>query len=182
MANDKKATLYANFYLGLVYLQREMYEDAENFFKKTLDIGPNMIEAYYELGRAQWFGGNRDAAKATWQAGFAANKFNPWGKKCRDMLATVDAGGRPRRRSEARLTRPEAAAILNRCAEFRAPSLDSSSGSSTPPCSSGRPGLGRGVPVARTGRRRQRPSCSWWVTAFFCPSASSCSRYESTGE
>src|SRR5207247_3143567 len=26
--NDKKATLYAHFYLGLVYLQREMYEDA----------------------------------------------------------------------------------------------------------------------------------------------------------
>jgi len=97
MANDPKATLYANFYLGLVYLQREMFEDAENFFKKTLDIGPNMIEAYYELGRAQWLCGNADAAKATWQAGFAANKFNPWGKKCRDMLATVEAGGAPPR-------------------------------------------------------------------------------------
>jgi tetratricopeptide (TPR) repeat protein len=95
MANDPKATLYANFYLGLVYLQREMFEDAENFFKKTLDIGPNMIEAYYELGRAQWLCGNADTAKATWQAGFAANKFNPWGKKCRDMLATVEAGGAP---------------------------------------------------------------------------------------
>jgi len=95
MANDKKATLYANFYLGLVYLQREMYEDAENFFRKTLDIGPNMIEAYYELGRAQWLCGNPDAAKASWQAGFAANKFNPWGKKCRDLLAAVEAGGAP---------------------------------------------------------------------------------------
>ena len=95
MANDKKATLYANFYLGLVYLQREMFEDAENFFKKALDIGPNMIEAYYELGRSQWLCGNPDAAKATWQAGFAANKFNPWGKKCRDILATVEAGGAP---------------------------------------------------------------------------------------
>jgi len=95
MANDKKATLYANFYLGLVYLQREMFEDAENFFKKALDIGPNMIEAYYELGRAQWLCGNPDAAKTTWQAGFAANKFNPWGKKCRDLLATVEAGGAP---------------------------------------------------------------------------------------
>jgi tetratricopeptide (TPR) repeat protein len=95
MANDRKATLYANFYLGLVYLQREMFEDAENFFKKTLDIGPNLIEAYYELGRAQWLCGNPDAAKATWQAGFAANKFNPWGKKCRELLATVEAGGAP---------------------------------------------------------------------------------------
>jgi tetratricopeptide (TPR) repeat protein len=95
MANDKKATLYAHFYLGLVYLEREMYEDAENFFRKTLDIGPNLIEAYYELGRAQFLGGNPDAAKATWQAGFAANKFSPWGKKCRDLLTTVEAGGAP---------------------------------------------------------------------------------------
>jgi tetratricopeptide (TPR) repeat protein len=95
MANDRKATLYANFYLGLVYLQREMYEDAENFFRKTLELGPNLIEAFYQLGRAQWLGGNPAAAKATWQAGFAANKFSPWGKKCRDVLATVEGGGAP---------------------------------------------------------------------------------------
>jgi tetratricopeptide (TPR) repeat protein len=95
MANDKKAVLYANYYLGLVYLEREMYEDAENFFRKTLDLGPNLIEAYYDLGRAQWFAGDAAAARSTWQAGFAANKFNPWGKKCRDMLAAVDAGGAP---------------------------------------------------------------------------------------
>src|SRR5207249_3347631 len=43
--NDKKATLYAHFYLGLVYLQREMYEDAQTFFQKTLKLGPNLIEA-----------------------------------------------------------------------------------------------------------------------------------------
>jgi len=95
MANDKKATLYANYYLGLVYLQREMYEDAENFFRKTLELGPNLIEAYYELGHAQWLAGNRDAAQATWQAGFTANKFNPWGKKCREALEAVRAGGAP---------------------------------------------------------------------------------------
>src|SRR5438552_2797006 len=40
--NDKKATLYAHFYLGLVYLQREMYEDAQTFFQKTLKLGPNL--------------------------------------------------------------------------------------------------------------------------------------------
>ena len=95
MANDKKATLYANYYLGLVYLQREMYEDAENFFRKTLELGPNLIEAYYELGRSQWFAGDPDGARGTWQAGFAANKFNPWGKKCGEVLAAVSAGGAP---------------------------------------------------------------------------------------
>ncbi|HXD22715.1 MAG TPA: tetratricopeptide repeat protein, partial [Gemmatimonadaceae bacterium] len=60
--NDKKAVLYAHFYLGLVYLEREMYEDAENFFQKTLALGPNLIEAYFEMGRAYWFNDQRDEA------------------------------------------------------------------------------------------------------------------------
>ncbi len=95
--NDKKATLYAHFYLGLVYLQREMYEDAQTFFQKTLQLGPNLIEAYYELGRSQWFGGDPDAAKRTWQEGFKANKFNPWGKKCQDMVDLAAQGQEPPR-------------------------------------------------------------------------------------
>lgn len=95
--NDRKATLYAHFYLGLVYLEREMYEDAQTFFQKTLGLGPNLIEAYYELGRAQWFNDERAEALATWQKGFAANKFNPWGKKCAETLALVDGGGEPAR-------------------------------------------------------------------------------------
>ena len=93
--NDKKATLYAHFYLGLVYLERDMFEDAQTFFQKTLSLGPNLIEAYYELGRAYWFNGQRDEAVETWKAGFAANKFNPWGKRCADVLETVEAGGEP---------------------------------------------------------------------------------------
>ena len=32
--NDRKATLYAHFYLGLVYLEREMYEDARAAWAK----------------------------------------------------------------------------------------------------------------------------------------------------
>jgi tetratricopeptide (TPR) repeat protein len=93
--NDKKATLYAHFYLGLVYLERDMFEDAQTFFQKTIALGPNLIEAYYELGRAFWFNGQRDEALATWQAGFAANKFNPWGKRCAEVLQTVTDGGEP---------------------------------------------------------------------------------------
>jgi len=95
--NDKKATLYAHFYLGLVYLQREMYEDAQTFFQKTLKLGPNLIEAYYELGRAYWFGGEAAQAKQIWEEGFKANKFNPWGKKCQDTLQVVLQGGEPPR-------------------------------------------------------------------------------------
>lgn len=95
--NDKKATLYAHFYLGLVYLEREMYEDAQTFFQKTLTLGPNLIEAYYELGRAHWFNGEFDEAKKAWASGHAANKFNPWGKRCAEVLQTVEAGGEPPR-------------------------------------------------------------------------------------
>jgi tetratricopeptide (TPR) repeat protein len=95
--NDKKATLYAHFYLGLVYLQREMFEDAETFFQKTIKLGPNLIEAYYELGRAYWFAGDQEQAKVTWQDGFKANKFNPWGKKCGEMVELVARGEEPPR-------------------------------------------------------------------------------------
>jgi tetratricopeptide (TPR) repeat protein len=99
--NDRKATLYAHYYLGLVYLEREMFEDAQTFFQKTLGLGPNLIEAYYELGRASWFMGDKDAARNAWEDGFKANKFNPWGKRCKEMLDLVAAGGEPPRTSSA---------------------------------------------------------------------------------
>jgi tetratricopeptide (TPR) repeat protein len=93
--NDRKATLYAHFYLGLVYLERDMFEDAQTFFQKSLVLGPNLIEAYYELGRAYWFNGQREEGMQTWRDGFAANKFNPWGKKCAEVLQAVEQGGQP---------------------------------------------------------------------------------------
>jgi tetratricopeptide (TPR) repeat protein len=95
LSTDKKATLYAHFYLGLVYLQRDMFEDAQTFFQKTIALGPNLIEAYYELGRAYWFNGQQDEAKQAWRDGYAANKFNPWGKRCAEAVSTVEAGGEP---------------------------------------------------------------------------------------
>ncbi len=95
--NDRKATLYAHYYLGLVYLEREMYEDAVTFFQKTLQLGPNLIEAYYELGRANWFLGEREAAREAWAEGYKANRFNPWGKRCKEMLDLVATGGEPPR-------------------------------------------------------------------------------------
>jgi tetratricopeptide (TPR) repeat protein len=95
--NDRKATLYAHFYLGLVYLDRGMYSDAVVFFRKAVELGPNLVEAYYELGRAAWFAGDQDGAREAWRGGLAANKFNAWGKRCGEMLAQVDAGESPPR-------------------------------------------------------------------------------------
>src|SRR3954466_11162381 len=91
--NDRKATLYAHYYLGLVYLEREMYEDAQTFLRKTLKLGPNLIEAYFELGRALWLLGNREEAVQVWGDGYKANKFNPWAKRCQEMLEVAKAGG-----------------------------------------------------------------------------------------
>jgi tetratricopeptide (TPR) repeat protein len=74
-----------------------MYEDAQTFFKKTLHLGPNLLEAYFELGRAFWFGGDQDEAKRTWEEGYKANKFNPWGKRCKETLDLVAQGQEPTR-------------------------------------------------------------------------------------
>jgi len=94
---DRKATLYAHLYLGMVYREREMYADAEPFFQKALELGPNLIQAWYELGRARWFGGEQAAARKAWQEGANANKFNPWGKRCAETLTVVEQGGAPPR-------------------------------------------------------------------------------------
>ncbi|HEX5388092.1 MAG TPA: tetratricopeptide repeat protein [Gemmatimonadales bacterium] len=90
--NDRKATLYAHYYLGLVYLEREMYEDAQTFLGKTLALGPNLVEAWFELGRARWFAGNRDGAAQAWRDGQKANRFNPWAKRCKELLDLAAAG------------------------------------------------------------------------------------------
>lgn len=91
--NDRKATLYAHYYLGLVYLEREMYDDAQTFLRKTLKLGPKLIEAYFELGRALWLAGEREEAVQVWTDGYKANKFNPWAKRCQEMLEVASAGG-----------------------------------------------------------------------------------------
>jgi tetratricopeptide (TPR) repeat protein len=95
--SDRKATLYAHLYLGMVYREREMYDDAELFFQRALELGPNLIQAWYELGRARWFAGRRDAALGAWQQGVSANKFNPWGKRCGETIALAGQGGAPPR-------------------------------------------------------------------------------------
>jgi len=90
--NDRKAVLYAHYYLGLVYLEREMDLDAQTFFEKAIQFGPNLIEAYYDLGRAKWFAGDHAGAKAVWHKGANANRFAPWAKRCQELLEAVERG------------------------------------------------------------------------------------------
>jgi tetratricopeptide (TPR) repeat protein len=91
-SDDRKAVLYAHFYLGLVYLEREMYADAETFLEKAIGLGPNLIEAYYHLGHAHWLHGEPDRALETWRRGAGANRFNQWAKRCADMVGSVERG------------------------------------------------------------------------------------------
>jgi tetratricopeptide (TPR) repeat protein len=93
--SDRRATMYANFYLGLVYIERKMLEDAQTFLRKAIVLGPALLEAHYELGRAYWLAGARDQALATWRDAHASNKFSPWGKRCGEALDTVEKGGNP---------------------------------------------------------------------------------------
>jgi tetratricopeptide (TPR) repeat protein len=93
--NDRRATMYANFYLGLAYVDRAMFEEAQTFFTKALALGPNLLQANFELGRAYWRAGRRDDALTTWRAGYAANKLNPWGKRCGEAVEAAEKGGNP---------------------------------------------------------------------------------------
>ncbi|MEO8450761.1 MAG: tetratricopeptide repeat protein [Gemmatimonadota bacterium] len=93
--NDRKATLYAHYYLGLVYLEREMYLDAQTFLEKAVALGPNLIEAFYDLGRVHWLQKAPEPAKEAWRRGAAANRFAPWAKRCQEVLDELERGGAP---------------------------------------------------------------------------------------
>lgn len=94
---DARARLYANFYLGLVYAEREMYDDAQIFFERSIKLGPNLVEAYFELGHSLWLAGAHERARDTWKRGAAVNKFNPWSARCAEVLTVAESGGEPKR-------------------------------------------------------------------------------------
>ena len=64
---------------------------------RTLVLGPNLIEAYYELGHAKWAAGDQDGGRETWTKGAKANKLSAWGKRCQETLDAIDRGEQPTR-------------------------------------------------------------------------------------
>jgi tetratricopeptide (TPR) repeat protein len=90
--DDRKASLYAHLYMGLVYLEREMYDDARGFFRRTLELGPNMLQAWWEIGRAYYLEGDQAGAADAWRSGYEANRFNLWGERCGKALKSIEAG------------------------------------------------------------------------------------------
>jgi Flp pilus assembly protein TadD len=92
---DRKAALYAWFHLGVIARRRGALADAEVAFREALKLGPNLLQAWYELGRARWEAQHRPEAVSAWRAGVGAGKFNPWGRRCGSLLEQVEAGGAP---------------------------------------------------------------------------------------
>ena len=85
-AKNKQAVLYALFYLGLVYYEREMYEDSIEFLNRAINVGPNLYEAYYYLGKAYQKQGLNNLCQQIWERLIRTNKYNIWAKKAKGEL------------------------------------------------------------------------------------------------
>jgi tetratricopeptide (TPR) repeat protein len=90
---DRTAELYAHLYMGMVYTEREMYRDARTLLARALELGPNLVEAHWEIGRSHYREGDLEAALTAWQTGAETNRFNPWGERCGEAAATLREGG-----------------------------------------------------------------------------------------
>lgn len=95
---DGRAALYAHFWLGVAYLEREMHSDAVEFLRRAVTLGPNLAEGWAELGRALWWRGQEDEARAAWQTGVAI-RHSPHAIRCARLLEDVAASGSPPRSS-----------------------------------------------------------------------------------
>lgn len=92
---DRKAAMYAWLYLGMLARRRGRFPEAESAFQQALARGPNLLQGWYELGRARWEAGHALEAVGAWRSGAQASKFSPWGLRCSELLAVVEAGGTP---------------------------------------------------------------------------------------
>lgn len=95
LEGDHKATLYAHVYLGMVRREQRRFEEAELLLLNALELGPNCLQAWYELGWSRWRQGRAAEARDAWQSGAEANKFSPWGKRCSETVAVLDLTGVP---------------------------------------------------------------------------------------
>jgi tetratricopeptide (TPR) repeat protein len=80
---DKMASLYANYYLGLVYHERAMLDDAVRFFENALKLGPNLQEAYYYLGLTEVKRYEFNKAVNYFEKGITIDSKSKYGRLCR---------------------------------------------------------------------------------------------------
>ena len=88
--NDRKATLYAHYYLGLVYLEREMYEDAQTLL-------PEDPQAGAEPDRGLLRAGPRPLVRRPARRGAAGLGRRPQGQQVQPVGQALQGDARPRR-------------------------------------------------------------------------------------
>ena len=93
---DPRAVLYANYWLGVAYLDRGMPSDAEEVLRRAITLGPNLGEGWLELGHVLWRRNRTGEARDAWARGARA-QHSPHAVACRQMLDTVASGGVPTR-------------------------------------------------------------------------------------
>lgn len=94
-STDSRAELYGRYYLGLVYLAREMYDDAETFLLEVLELDPMMSEASFQLGRARYLAGRKAEAVSAWKNGAAASQGDFWASRCAEAARSAESGVQP---------------------------------------------------------------------------------------
>lgn len=92
---DRRASLYAHLYLGMAQRVAGQHTSAVETLRAALALGPNFLEAAYELGQTLLQQGETIAAIDTWRAAASANKFSPWGKRCAELVALHERGESP---------------------------------------------------------------------------------------
>lgn len=93
---DARAILYANYWLGVAYIEREMDADAVELLRRAVALGPNLAEGWADLGRAHWFRGEPDLAREAWATGEMV-RHSPFSERNTTLLAVTAAGGVPPR-------------------------------------------------------------------------------------
>lgn len=88
---DESAILYANYYLGLIYYERDMFTDAIQFFKRALEVGPNLYEAKYYMGLSFSGKGDKDKAKKIWKEMIKENPKNRWSQLAKERLNRMNS-------------------------------------------------------------------------------------------
>ncbi len=95
-SSDARAVLYANYWLGMAYLARDMAADATEFLRRAVTLGPNLAEGWVGLGQALWWSGQRTEAREAWMVG-ARIRHSPHAAQAAELLQQIDAGEMPPR-------------------------------------------------------------------------------------
>jgi tetratricopeptide (TPR) repeat protein len=85
---DRTARMYGYLYLGLAREELGQHREAQVCFRRALELGPNLTEAYWRLGHSHTREGRMELAVEAWRAG-AENRFSPWGARCREEVERI---------------------------------------------------------------------------------------------